>query len=91
MKISYLIAYDITDDLRLSKVSRYLKGRGIHVQYSVFYCHIRPEVLIEIKRNLRDLIDSKKDDIRIYPVTDKFKPIVLGRGSRIPDGAEIFL
>lgn len=91
MKISYLIAYDITDDLRLSKVSRYLKGRGIHLQYSVFLCHIRDEDLIKIKRKLNELIDSKKDDIRIYPVNDKFKPIVLGRGSRVPDGAEIFL
>lgn len=37
MTDSYLIAYDITSEKRLNRVSRYLKGKGIHLQKSVFF------------------------------------------------------
>lgn len=91
MKINYLVCYDISDDFRLQRVSRFLKGKGIHLQYSVFYCCLNPEEVIGIKNELKDLINREKDDVRFYPVTLKFKPIILGKRGLIPEEVEIIL
>jgi len=91
MKSSYLISYDIGNDNRLSKVFRYLKGKAIHLQYSVFYCFLNSKEILTIIKELRGMINEREDDVRIYPLVDNFKFIVLGQGARIPDGVDIIL
>lgn len=91
MKIHFLICYDIRDNFRLSRVLRYMKGKGIHVQYSVFYCLLTSKELLKILDDFVNLIDIKQDDVRIYPLVANFKAIVLGRGDRTPEGIDIFL
>jgi len=91
MKLCYLISYDIRDDYRLSRVLRYMKGRGIHLQYSVFYCYLKPEELLKIIEDILAQIDEKEDDVRIYPMNRRFRAIFLGRGAPIPEGVDIFL
>jgi CRISPR-associated endonuclease Cas2 len=36
MKANYLVCYDITEPRRLSRVYKFIKGMGLHIQYSVF-------------------------------------------------------
>lgn len=91
MKIHYLICYDVSDNFRLSKVLRYMKGKGIHLQYSVFYCFLTPKELLKIIDEIMRLIDFNQDDVRIYPLVANFKAVVLGRGDRTPEGIDIFL
>lgn len=88
MKSRYLVCYDITDEKRLGKVFRFLKGRGLHLQYSVFLCKLTWPELGEVKERLSTLINPKEDDIRIYPLPADGKVTVMGQGDRVPDGVE---
>ncbi|WP_353685943.1 CRISPR-associated endonuclease Cas2 [Thermodesulfovibrio sp. 3462-1] len=50
MKAAYLVCYDIADEKRLARIYRFMKGKGLHLQYSVFYCVLTPQQL----KNLKD-------------------------------------
>lgn len=89
MKANYLVCYDISDPKRLNRVFRHMKGIGIHLQYSVFHCTLTWAELNELKRRLKELIDAKYDDIKIYPLPANCKIIVLGCGDRMPEGVEL--
>lgn len=91
MKANYLICYDIADKKRLTRVFKTVKGKGLHLQYSVFLCRLTWKQLQELKERLNKLIDSKYDDVRIYPLPDDIKVEVLGCGDRVPEGVNIFL
>ncbi len=91
MKANYLVCYDIKDEKRLAKVYKTLSGLGIHLQYSVFYCKFDWEQLMRIKEILKELINEKEDDVRIYPLPEKTKVLALGAGYIIPDGIKVIL
>ncbi len=91
MKSNYLICYDIADPKRLSRVYKFLKGRGIHLQYSVFLCSLTRQGLKYVKESLKELIDERLDDIRIYPLPSSLKVVVIGKGARIPDGVDMHM
>ncbi|MEW6108116.1 MAG: CRISPR-associated endonuclease Cas2 [Nitrospirota bacterium] len=90
MKAPYLVCYDITDERRLSRVLKLMKGRGIHLQYSVFYCSLTWPQLQALKEDISARIDEKSDDVRIYPLPSGGKVLVMGCGDRVPDGVDIF-
>lgn len=91
MKANYLVCYDIRDDRRLRRVFNFTKGHGLHIQYSVFYCRFTWQELKMFKSRLLELIDKRQDDIRIYPLPEDVKVVVMGCGSRLPDGVSIFM
>lgn len=91
MKASYLVCYDIAGPRRLSRVYRFMKGRGIHLQYSVFYCRLTWSELLQLKEKLEIMINKKADDVRIYPLPSGYKVAVLGCGDRVPDGVDIYV
>ena len=61
-----LVCYDIADPGRLRRIHRELKGWGMPVQYSVFYCLLPPSRRQALEAILRQLIDPRRDDVRIY-------------------------
>lgn len=91
MKTNYLVCYDIKDDKRLRRVFSLTKQCGIHLQYSVFYCRFTWVELQKFKSNLAEIINKKEDDIRIYPLPNEVKTVVIGCGDRIPEGINIFM
>lgn len=91
MKAPYLVCYDIREPKRLSRMLRFMKGRGIHLQYSVFHCSLTWPDLLKMKEKIESLINKREDDIRIYPLPSEMKVIVMGCGDRVPDGVEIFI
>jgi len=91
MKARYLVCYDIADPRRLSRVFKLLKGKGRHLQYSVFCCSLTWQELQALKAELAERIESKEDDVRIYPLPAGDKVIVFGCGDRVPEGAELFI
>jgi CRISPR-associated protein Cas2 len=91
MRTRYLVCYDIADEGRLTRVHRYLKGVGVHVQYSVFLCSFTWPELEGVVSRLNDLIDAKADDVRIYPLPSGDTIVALGCGDRLPDGATVVL
>ena len=50
MKSPYLVCYDIADEKRLTRIYRLMKGRGLHIQYSVFYCVLTWQELKKTKK-----------------------------------------
>jgi len=91
MRSSYLVCYDIADEKRLMKVYRFMKERGIHIQYSVFYCVLTYEELKALKTELQSLINPRYDDVRIYPLPENSLVAVLGKEAIIPEGVKIFI
>lgn len=91
MRSRYLICYDIADERRLTRVYRYLKGRGVHVQYSVFLCSLTWPELESVKADLAALIEDSADDVRVYPVPSGEAIEALGCPGLVPEGAAVFL
>ncbi|WP_434739329.1 CRISPR-associated endonuclease Cas2 [Micromonospora sp. SH-82] len=59
----FLVAYDITDDMRRTKVAKKLESYGDRVQYSVFIVDARPAKLLRLRTQLGDIIDQNTDSI----------------------------
>jgi len=91
MKASYLVCYDIANPRRLGRVYNLMKGKGIHLQYSVFYCSLTWPQILKLKEELKHRINDREDDVRIYPLPAGGKVIAMGCGDRVPDGVEIFM
>lgn len=91
MKANYVVCYDIKDERRLTRIYKFMKQRGIHLQYSVFYCRLTWQELIRLKERLKGIIDENEDDVRIYPLPSDLKVAIMGRGDRVPEGVDIFL
>jgi CRISPR-associated protein Cas2 len=91
MKADYLVCYDIASPKRLGRVYRYMKGRGIHIQYSVFHCSLTWPELQRLKAGLNSILDEECDDVRIYPLPAAAKVIVMGCGDRVPEGVKVYV
>jgi CRISPR-associated protein Cas2 len=63
MRQSYLVCYDITDDRRLRKVFKLMRGFGDHLQYSVFECQFTPSDLIRCRTELARIIKHTEDQV----------------------------
>ncbi|MCZ7672351.1 MAG: CRISPR-associated endonuclease Cas2 [Chloroflexi bacterium] len=64
----YLIAYDIPNDKRRTKIHKTLCGFGTWTQYSIFECFLNEKELITLQHRLRNILNEKEDNIRIYPL-----------------------
>jgi len=84
----YLVAYDISDDQRRTKVAKILEDFGDRVQYSVFEMILeRSEQLTEMRSRLEKVIDSEGDSVRIYFLCQgcRAKVAILGQGEVYQD------
>ena len=63
MRQSYLVCYDISDDKRLRKVFKTMRGYGDHLQYSVFECQFTASDLIRCRTALARIIHHDEDQV----------------------------
>ncbi len=63
-----MVCYDIAHPLRLGRVHRMLKRKGISVQKSVFFTQHNEQEMNHLLDELTQVIKKKEDDIRAYPV-----------------------
>ena len=75
----YLIAYDIANPRRLSRIHRVLKKQGLPVQYSVFTVVMKRKGLLRLLESLEELIEPVEDDIRSYSLPGNGESNMLGR------------
>lgn len=57
----FLIAYDVGNDLRRTRVAKTLESYGDRIQYSVFLVDAKPAKLVRLRSALRSLMDLNGD------------------------------
>ena len=63
MRNTYLVCYDISNDLRLRRVHKTMCGFGDRLQYSVFECKFSPTDLARCKHAVGKLIHHREDQV----------------------------
>jgi CRISPR-associated protein Cas2 len=64
----YVIAYDISNDRRRTKVHKALCGFGRWTQYSLFECHLTEKELVALRGKLDPILEPGEDSVRFYPL-----------------------
>ncbi len=65
----YLVAYDVCCPRRLQRVHRLLKGRGLAVQYSVFFVFGTERALVGLLDEMDVMIHTREDNVIAWPIT----------------------
>ena len=66
----YVVAYDIPDDKRRTKVHKILKGFGQWTEFSLFECFLTKKELLQMRAKLDKHLDPQDDRVRIYTICD---------------------
>lgn len=61
-----VIAYDIPNDKRRTKVMKLLQGYGDHVQESVFECDLAAGTFRQLTQRLQKLVELNEDNVCFY-------------------------
>lgn len=64
----YVVAYDIPDDKRRTKVHQILLGFGTWTQYSLFECFLTRKQLVLLRSRLAPYLVATEDSVRFYPL-----------------------
>lgn len=62
----YVIAYDMPDDRRRTRVHKTLSGYGRWTQYSLFECYLTDKELVALRGKLDRLLKPGEDSVRFY-------------------------
>lgn len=87
----YVIAYDIPNDKRRTKIHKTLCGFGEWTQYSLFECFLDARDLVRLRDKLRQLLDPEEDNVRLYSVCATCLRAVETIGSDKPQEKTIFI
>lgn len=74
----WLLAHDIADPKRLQRVWRVMRKEGLPLQYSLYLLHGNRQSVQRLLARLTPLINSKHDDIRVYPLDQNTRMWSLG-------------
>jgi CRISPR-associated protein Cas2 len=86
-----LIAYDIPNDKRRTKVHKLLSGFGKWTQFSVFECFLTDKEWIDLQHKLETLTAPHEDSIRIYRLCTRCVEMVQTIGGQKPSEDALFL
>ena len=81
----YIICYDIKQPKRLGRIHRALKKCATALQYSVFLFTGSPQQLRHCLDVLEEMMDTREDDIRVYPLPGRGLRMQFGK-DQLPDG-----
>ena len=87
----YVVAYDIPDDRRRTKVHQILLGFGKWTQYSLFECFLSRKELILLQSKLEARLDETHDSVRFYPLCANCVSKVETIGGLPPQEAVLFV
>lgn len=80
----YIVAYDIPDDKRRTKVHKTLCGYGAWTQYSLFECWLTRRQIIELRAKLARHLIAERDGVRFYALCANCSERVITVGSERP-------
>ena len=87
----YVIAYDIPDDKRRTKVHKILLGYGKWTQYSLFECFLTSKQLVLLRSKLEEHLVARQDSVRFYPLCANCVSKVETVGGPPPADAVLFV
>jgi len=87
----YVVAYDIPDDRRRTKIHKTLSGYGQWTQYSLFECFLTEKQYIQLRQRLERHLAPGKDSVRFYPLCAACRGRVETVGSPKPEEPDLFL
>ena len=79
-----LVVYDIPNDKRRTKLSKFLEGYGERVQYSVFECFLNLQEMRELFEKSKKIVKVSEDNVRFYWISQESVSRVLTIGSKEP-------
>ena len=71
--MTWLIAYDVSNDRRRAKIARLLVAKGIRLQKSVFLVEGPPRNVRRLTRELAANIDEATDTVCAWPLSESWK------------------
>ena len=80
-RVFVLIIYDICDNRRRVKLSRFLQGYGFRVQKSAFEAVIKENVYHKMMAGIGTYIKDEDDTIRVYKIIGKGQVKTFGKDS----------
>ncbi len=87
----YIVAYDISDDRRRTKVHKILSGFGKWTQFSLFECHLTPKQYVQLKHRLARHLKPDQDRVRFYYICELCLEKVETVGGAPPQEETLFL
>lgn len=69
-RVFVLVIYDIMDNKRRTKLSKYLQGFGFRVQKSAFEAIVKEKVYKKMLAGLPQFV-TKEDSVRVYRIIGK--------------------
>lgn len=91
MSTLYLVAYDISDDRRRTRVHKILSGFGEWTQFSVFECYLDEQEHILLRSRLDDVLKREEDNVRFYHVCPACQRKTETVGSDPPAEKKVYL
>jgi len=87
--VDIVVVYDIAvldnkDQRRLRQVARTCEAYGVRVQDSVFECRLSHTALAQLKVDLEDTIDERRDSIYFYRILNGLRDSRSILGQRQP-------
>lgn len=86
----YVVAYDIADDRRRTRVHKTLCGFGKWTQYSLFECYLTAKEMVALRGKLDPVLGSE-DSVRFYPLCAQCVRKVETVGSDAPQEETLFI
>src|SRR2546423_13998276 len=87
----YVIAYDIPDDKRRTKVHKLLLGYGKWTQYSLFECFLTRKDLVLLQAKLAKHLVEAQDSVRFYALCVDCVGRVETVGGQPPADQDLFI
>jgi len=87
----YIIAYDIPDDKRRTKVHKILCGFGKWTQFSLFECFLSKKELVLLRSKLAKHLIAERDSVRFYPLCANCLDKVETVGGALPAEDTLFI
>lgn len=80
-----VVAYDVTDSKRRTKVATFLEGYGRRVQKSVFECFVELKEMPKLQAQLLQRVQLPEDNVRLYWINADAISRTLTLGSAPPE------
>ena len=87
----YVVAYDIPDDKRRSRVHKILKGFGQWTEFSLFECFLTKKELLQMRAKLNEHLLTGEDRVRIYLICEQCLSKIETVGIPQPNEETVFL